>query len=595
VVIIAFSAVMAHLIERDFGKIDIQYVRIIDPVSNEVIAGKLYRPVWATADNPQPGIINLHGYQNDKDVQGSFSIELARRGFVVLAADALGHGDSTGYLGQVAEDGSNGANSAYLYLKNLPFVDAENTASMGHSMGGMETIAIAAMNPDLQAANPHASFPGSADMNNVLVTNARYEEFIFFRDFLPRVEPLVSHPARLESLGVDEPIEWDTTYGDFEDGSARRMALVNMDHHLLTLTNKAVAEAVDWMRLALKGGETDEHWIEPTSQIFMWKELFGLVTLLVTMFSLIPLTNLLLATPFFAAVAQPLPSRWAPSTRNWWLFATINALIGGVTYPILTAFGGPLSENPLINWLPFMRFPMGNGLALWFFVNAVIAAVLMFIWYRGASRRDNVTLHDLGAPVDPATNRLDWGVVGKSALLAALLFLWMYVLEGISQVALGQEFRFAWPYMRQFASGLRIALFFLYLIPALLFFLINGGLFLFGQARQREYDSPARTQWLWWLKVLYAALAGVFLVWLVQYIPWFFFGTGPGFETLGLPQYSGIWPLMLWVYLPEFAVLLFLLVWFYRRTGRIFLGALIVASLAMWFLAAGTVIAAAAP
>jgi len=32
------------------------------------------------------------------------------------------------------------------------------------------------------------------------------------------------------------------------------------------------------------------------------------------------------------------------------------------------------------------------------------------------------------------------------------------------------------------------------------------------------------------------------------------------------------------------------LTWFYRRTGRVYLGALMVSSLAMWFLAAGTVI-----
>jgi hypothetical protein len=52
-----------------------------------------------------------------------------------------------------------------------------------------------------------------------------------------------------------------------------------------------------------------------------------------------------------------------------------------------------------------------------------------------------------------------------------------------------------------------------------------------------------------------------------------------------------MWPLMLQVYIPEFAILLLIHTWFYRRTGRIYLGALIVSALMMWFLTAGTIVA----
>jgi hypothetical protein len=361
-----------------------------------------------------------------------------------------------------------------------------------------------------------------------------------------------------------------------------------MDHHLLTLTNKAVAEAVDWMRLALKGGEKDANWIEPTSQTFMWKEIFGLFTLLGTIFSLIPLTNILLATAFFQPVAQPMPNRFFPSTRAWWIFATINALIGGLLYPVLTAQAGLTDTVGAV--LPFMKLQMGNGVALWFLVNAVVCGILFFIWYRTAGKKAGVTLYDVGVSFDTQKTKFDWGILGKTLLLGVILFAWMYILEGISQWALGEEFRIAWPYMRQFSSPQRVGLFLIYLIPALLFFLVNGGIFLFGQARQKAYGTPARTQWMWWLKNLYAGLMGLFLIWAFQYVPWFFFGQGPGFENVGLTQYSGIWPLMLFVYLPEFAILLFMLTWFFRRTGRVYLGALMISSLAMWFMAAGSII-----
>ena len=43
-------------------------------------------------------------------------------------------------------------------------------------------------------------------------------------------------------------------------------------------------------------------------------------------------------------------------------------------------------------------------------------------------------------------------------------------------------------------------------LGVLAFFLINGGIFLFGQARPRGGSTAARAQWLWWLEVLYAGL-----------------------------------------------------------------------------------------
>lgn len=593
VVIIAFCAVMANLLERDFGKIDIQRVVLTDPDGVKIV-GKLYKPVDALASNKMPAVLNLHGYQNDKDVQAPFSIELARRGFVVLAVDAIGHGDSGGGL-DVPQMGvppySASTDTGYKYLKTLDYVDAANLGVMGHSMGAINTLVVGLLNPDHRALNFQCGVAGmpAPTLKNVLLSQAKYDEFSLFREGQLLVPPLKDNPARMEAFGLTTPVEWDTTYGSFDDGSARRAALINMEHHFLPLTNKAVAEALDWMRLALKGGQTDANWIDPTKQIFLLKELFGLGTLLTTVFSLIPLTGLLLSSKFFAPVAQPMPNRWAPKRRQWWIFATINALIGGLLYPPLTSLTG-LSDK-VEGVIPWMKLQVGNGLFLWFLANAVVCLILFAIWYRGAAKKEGMTMYDMGASFDENKFKLDWGILGRTLLLGVVLFAWMYILEGLSQLTLGQEFRFAWPFMRQFSHWSRVGYFFWYILPVLAFFLINGGVFLYGQAHQKPYESGAKTQWTWWLKILYAGLFGLFLVWLIQYVPWVIFGKGPGFELLGLPQYSALWPLMLLVYIPEFAVLLFMTTWFYRRTGRIYLGALMVSALAMWFLTAGTIIA----
>jgi len=586
--IITISAFLARLIETGFGKVDVNTVHISD-ADGVILAAKLYRPVGATVSDKAPAVINIHGYQNDKLSDDSYSIELSRRGFVVIAPDVIGHGDSAGTInvGGVLMDPNytGGVQDFYQYVKNLPYVDSDNIGAMGHSMGAIITERLGAINPEIKALNIQCGFAGNPELQNVLLTQARFDEFNIFREGELTVDDLQSNENRMKAFGVTEPLVWDTTFGDFSNGTARRVALIQMEHHFLPLQNKAVAEGVSWMSQALKG---DSGTLSPTKQVFMWKEIFGLITLLTAIFMLLPLANLFLALPFFSTVIQPMPNRYVAGNKKWWIYATINTIIAGVTYPLTTQFGA-LSDT-LHPIFPFLKLQVGNGIFLWLVINSFIGIISFLIWYRGAHRKENVTMYDMGLSFDKEKLKLDWSIIGKTILLAVILIGTLYVVEGFFEWCLGQEFRFVWPFMRQFPNPTKAALFVVYFIPALIFFMINGGVFLFGQIRQKELATPARTQFFWWLKTLYAFLAGLGVIWMIQYIPWFFFNAGPGFELLGLPQFSGLWPLMLLIYIPEFSILLFLHVWFYRRTGKIYLGAMIFASLMMWFLAAGSVV-----
>ena len=595
IAVIAISAFMADLIESDFGKVEVSIEKITDPDGNVVVA-KLFKPKEATSSSPMPAVVNMHGYQNDKNVQDPFSIELARRGFVVLAPDALGHGDSGGGLnvGSWFVDPTYvmGNETALAWLIEQPYVDAENIGVTGHSMGGMNAVKLPGLFPEnVKAVVQQASSPGTPDLPNLLMLQARYDEFLGFRDNQLRTEVILDSETRAAALGLTPPLEWDKTYGSFEDGTARRMAYINMDHHLLPLMNKSVAETVDWFRLALKDGEEGSLWIEPTKQTFFYKEIFGFITLLGTLVTLLPLTNLLLNIKFFAPVAQPIPNRYVAKKGEWWKLATINMLIGGILYPLTTQYGG--IGGKIETWFPWAKMEMANGVAAFFLANAVVAFILFLFWFRD-KKKEGITLYDMGVTFGADKNKMDWGILGKTVLLAVILYLWMYLFSGLFQITIGQEFRFAWPYMRLFSSGLRVKYFFIYLIPALLFFLINGGIFLFGQARMKEYETPLKTQWIWFVKVAYAMVTGLFLWWCFQYLPWFLGGAGPGTETItfflmDLSQFTSMWPLMLFVYVPEFIILFWFHTWFFRKTGKIYLGAIMIASIATWFMTAGTI------
>ncbi|HSN94286.1 MAG TPA: hypothetical protein VLR89_04400, partial [Anaerolineaceae bacterium] len=410
------------------------------------------------------------------------------------------------------------------------------------------------------------------------------DEFSLFREGLLTVDDLPTNPARLAAFGLTGQVEWDKLYGDFASGTARKASLVNMEHHFLPLTQKAVTEAVDWMQNSLMAGQSK---MDPSSHVYWWKVLLGLVSLLAAIFMLIPLTNLFLATEFFKPVSQSVPSGYVAPKKKWWTFAVINFLIGGITYPIFTQWSALSDKYQAI--FPLLRLQVGNGVFVWLLVNAVISAILFTIWYRQSKKTGEVQLKDLG--VVSTEEEKKQGVLGKTILLAVVMFLCLYLVQALFQLIFKQEIRFVWPFMRQFSNFTRVWLFLLYLIPTIAFWLINGGLFLFGQMHLKEEASPSKTQWVWWAKACFAFLTGLLIVWMIQYLPWYLANAGPGFELLKLPQFSALWPLMLQVYIPEFLILIWILVWFYRRTGRIYLGAFMVSSLMIWFLAAGSVVA----
>jgi dienelactone hydrolase len=587
IVAIVVCILAARAVETDFGRVQVSLVQISSPAGVE-LTGKLYVPITASETNKLPAVLGLHGFQNDKETQDAFAIELARRGFVVLALDQYGHGSSGGRMALSAQDPTMGGDAGYDFLKVLPYVDQANIGVMGHSMGAENAIALAEANADVRAVNPQCGTAGNPELNNLLLTQARFEEFLSFRENQPTVKSLTTNAERLAAFGLTGEALWDTTYGSFADGSARRQTLINTVHPGVTHNRKAVAETLTWMNAALYAGRFGENWIDPAKQIFMWKEVATLLALLFALLSMLPLTNLLLNIPYFSLVAQPLPEEYlenrpyTATERAWNRYAWLNNLVAGVSYPILTGLGGYLVASKV----PALSMIIANGVSTWFLGNALIYLLIFTIWYLTHRKKRNVTLFNMGLSFHLEKLRINGRYLGKAAILGGVLLGWLYLLVFLSQRIAGIEFRFLWPFMREF-SLVRFGYFWVYLLPALLFFLLNGGVFLFGQAHQHRRASGAETQLVWWLKNCLAALAGLVVVWAFQYIP-FFLGFAPGFELVGLPLLSGMIPLLLFVYIPEFIVLLFFLTWFYRRTGKIYLGALVIASLAVWWLTAGT-------
>ena len=235
--------------------VTVEDVRIPLQDSSELSA-YLYTPENATAANPAPGILAVHGYINSRETQSSFAIEFARRGFVVLALDQSGHGYST----NTAFAAGFGGPAGLAYLRGLPNVDTSRIGLEGHSMGGWTSLAAAMAMPDaynsvaLVGSSTGAPFaaPGTTDWpRNLAVIFSTYDEFSTLMWEVDRAADVADSEKLQSVFGTDETVVPRQLYGDIEAGTARWLTQPNTTHPGDHLSFEATADAVTWMDMTL--------------------------------------------------------------------------------------------------------------------------------------------------------------------------------------------------------------------------------------------------------------------------------------------------------------------------------------------------------
>jgi len=677
--LVFITMTVANLINRDFGHVNITQLEITSPEIPGTLAATLYRPINATANNPAPGVLLLHGYQNDKGAVGSLATELARRGYVVMALDQYGHGDTTvgmaerGYVnqrladifgigqpndqqviggpvryrvmlnfsnldffnpefssdaaGNSLQDTSMGGVLAYAALSEMDFVDASRLAVGGHSMGTWSSWSVAAyysniVNNDGVALAPRAIVLQAGELftddvydsqnihfNNVLLFTARYDEFANFRDYQNVVSnELIQTPLRAGFLGLGsqpENARWNTTFGNFNDGTARRNELVETNHRLVAVHHQTIAVAIDWLDAA-----TGHYsgW-SPYNQLFQISMALVFAAMLLAVFSMVPLLELLLNIPFFASAAGPIYTRpeRVKSIWKWWRGAIITCLIAFVSYPFLVQLGHGLTPLPE----SVFRMTIGNGFLTWYvFLIIVMLLTTIIPWRRAANRGKRVVVETVNAQgkkvrvrQTQAPQPMQWGDLGvantwdgshfgwatlfRSLVLAFLMTGYVYFLVTLFDKWFGLDFRIIWPFLRPFNNHLRVGQFLLYLPIFVLFFIMNN-MKIFGQMGSVAAARPGWRGFMscWWRGAVCMA-GGIFLICLLMYVP-FFMGLGPGVDLLVGSTFGGPFMSLLLLFFPQVIVLSLLCTAIYRKTGQVFLSGTVAGILSCWIIAGGS-------
>jgi len=581
------SSITASLVQKDFGGLEVTNVTYPNFNGIEVRA-KLLRPHDASRGNRVPGIVYIHGYQNNRETGDAYCIELARRGFAVLNIDAIGRGNSgiPKDPGEPDFDKTFGGRTSLEYLRSLPFVRSEATGMMGHSLGAEMAYNIALDDPEVKAL-VITGFAYRIDSTwttpkNMLMVIGKYDEYRKRMTGTMSIEKewMTSMQTR-KAIPAENP-QLEVTYGDFIKGTARRVFVPRITHIQESHSREAIAETLDWMKKSLQ--PDDKYWIPPGRQIWQIKELFTFIAMIACFASLLPLGLILLRTGFFRPVMETVTGNYVCTSKSAFKLSVVNGLLMWLYLPLIfVLFGVHVYLFKIDKIFPLM---MANGVIWWFLCINIIGFFLFRRWFKKESEKSGLTLMDMGVSYRKDGFSFDPEKISKTILLAIILSGFAYFCEHLLEQIFITDFRFIFP----FASDLTKYRAFLCLIyyPVLLMGFMLLGIFIHGRLLTGERKT--------WLKTfifrsdtnILALVIPLVIFLMVQYVPLFttgyipFVGPGGMFVSFVLNLFHLIIVLILTTPIST---------WFHQLTGKIYLGAMINAALVTWMFASSQVIA----
>jgi uncharacterized protein len=580
----------------------------------------LYVPDSATVENPAPAIVSCHGYNNTLEVQDVNTVELSRRGYIVMAIDDYDHGLSSFPDPRINKGvaADMGAYAALQYLGTLPYVDTKRIGMVGHSMGG-STIQLGALrafakhekNPAIIV--PKAVLPTSqafiTDKDfkglllgkypvNVGVVFGRYDEWAENMWNVPRGSDINTSKKAIATMGFsgaeyaayylagkDKKLTKDEAIDAAKGGKLRVMYQPSIEHPRTHFSKVSVGYIVEFFDVTLKGGKET---LAYNVQVWPWKQFFTGLVLVGFFLFIIPFAFLMLEIPFFKTIIRTEPT--APSVMTtaknkliYWIIFIICLLPAPLIYN--WAVGYPIGIKSMDRYVPtvfplnnYFQLPAVNGTVLLLIIVGAILLAIFILTYFFIMKGNGVTYDNLGVKLAGAD-------ILKSLLLAVIVFTATYFLLVITDFFFLSDARF-WVFSIKTLSPIKFWVLLKYL-PFFLFFYLINSLLLNSFTRMRGASEG--------INILVLILANVlgFAVFTALDYTWLFSKGIKFFNYVPYPKVppttsalAGILQWNLLFILPIAAVFARLC---FKKTGSIWLGAFIVSLIATLFAISNTV------
>ncbi len=582
VVLVLVGGSVSYAVQSGGGSVSVKHVRFAG-TNGKMIDGKLYVPADATNESPAPGVMAVHGYINTRDTMEPLSLELARRGYVVLNVDQMGHGlsDSPAFA-----NGYGGPDSL-AYLRSLGFVNDNCIGMVGHSMGGWSSVMAAAAHPRgyssivLLGSSTGSGFtaPGSPVFpTNLNVVFDKYDEFSPMMWGVKYAYNINESPKLENVFGVSGSIEEDKLYGSIEAGTGRELDVIDTIHPCLTVSSAANEEVISWFERTLGSPAQSSEQSSVKGQIWPLHEFGSLLTYLGALLFVFPAGALLLRIPFFESLKDKVPDPGGESGKDQWVVFLIGAAVTILTYFHVTQDLKLWVEGLSLFPGSFWPQTVTNGVMMWASVTGVIMLVSFLLWHFVLNRDKGISCNNYG--ITWSDGVMKWKKIGKSFLLATIVAFLTYFVAWFSDWFFRVSPHF-WVFTIKTMTLGDFQVFLCYLIPFLFYFLVFN-LYLNGQLRSPERpDSSLRHDLL--KNFLVIVVPFVVLI-LAQYLPRLAGGTLL-MAASTTPNYA-LWGIVAFQFIPLLGFAALVSTYFFRETGRIYTGSFMCAIFVTWLVVA---------
>jgi len=313
--------------------------------------------------------------------------------------------------------------------------------------------------------------------------------------------------------------------------------------------------------------------ILPQNQVWFWKELLTLVSLVFSFLLIIPITKLLLQLPYFRSLVYPIPDQIPQQERTakiiFWVIIVFSSVIACFSYIPLSELSKILfsdASSRIQTW--FFPQRMNNAIMLWALFNGTLGILLFFGSYHYFGKNNGVV---------PTM----WGIsitlkeLQKTILLGLIIFFFYFLLLSVVYYLFNVDYRFIFLGVRTFRP-ITLLLIPMYLPAFLIFFLsnsirVNSAMRIKGNKEIKNIFFSA-----------FATASGLMLILLIQYITLWKSGTVYWEE-------GWLYVNLLFAIVPIMFVLPFFQRYFFNLTGKIYLGPITMSLIFIMILLSNTV------
>ena len=524
-------AFLSFLVQSDFGNVNVKSHTLYSS-NNQYVVYDLYKPSSASKENKAPFIVVVPGFQRSKEALSNIAIELSRRGNVVALIDPYAQGMSSSSLSRRAATTEGYGMFALIDTVSkgnlYDFVDTDKMASTGHSMGG--NAAIRGANyfgreaiRENKKSKLHSVYVSGYVLtltekvledvrSNVGVSYALYDEGAFRNELQGwdagnmkiAPEALRTVNSILDENQKLDVIELEKFYGEIDKNTARVIYNERLLHPFQPYNNIATANQLIYFDKVFNSDVK----LDPYDQIWQWKELFTLLSMITSLIMLIPLTRFLLKLNFFSElvkeVPKPLPVQNRKGKVVFWSIFIIGATVACLTFIPMVDIAKIIfqkASNRELTW--FFPQRMNNSVMLWATFNGVFGAILFFGSYHLFGRKAGIKKDSWGIKITNIE-------IVKTFLLGLLVFLIYYGTLNVIHFIFHVDYRFWFMGVRIFQPQMLLVLA-MYFPFFFVFFLSNS---LRVNGAMRFENQPE------WISRLVAGLAnssGLIMIIVIKY------------------------------------------------------------------------------